>query len=120
MAALATTDITLAGVAPTLASAAAGGDDFFNGDDQRTYFMITNGGGAAITVTFDAVPTAVNVPGFGSVAVSDTAVSIANGATRVIGPFPPQRFNNASGRVAVTYSGVTTVTVGVFRLPVIA
>lgn len=120
MAALTTNDVTLAGTLQTLVSAAAGGDDFFNGDDQRTYLVVANGGGASINVTLDAVPTSVNVPGFGGVPLADSVVAVANGTTRIIGPFPPQRFNNAAGRVAVTYSAVTSVTVGVFRLPVVA
>jgi hypothetical protein len=120
MAALTVTDVTVSGVLQTLAAAAAGGDDFFNGDDQRTFFVVTNGGGAPINVTIDAIPTSVNVTGWGSVPVSDTVVAVANSTTRVIGPFPPQRFNNAAGRVAVTYSGVSSVTVAAFRLPVVA
>ena len=117
MADLSATDISIAGTALSLASAAAGGDTFPNPEDNRTFFMVTNGGGGSITVTFDAVPTSVQVAGFGAVPVADTAVAVAAGATRVFGPFPPQRFNTAAGRVAVTYSGVSSVTVGAFRLP---
>lgn len=108
MAILTVAEIARAGVANTLTAAAGGGDSFAN--DGRTYFEILNGGGGAITVTFVTQQT---VDGL---AVADLAVSVAAGARTKVGPFPPSIYNDANGRVQVTYSGVTTVTVNPFRL----
>lgn len=119
MATLSVQNIVEAGLANALASAAGGGDVFANPEDQTTFFMITNGGGGSINVTFTSQVTNAAVPGLGNVALSDRVVAVPAGATRMIGPFPP-RFNNASGQVAVSYSGVTSVTVGAFRLAKVA
>lgn len=101
-------------IAPTLASAtgtlisptaaAGGGDTFAPGDSVK--FVVINGGGSSITATFDSVAQS----NFGT--DEDTGGAVAAGATRIFGPFPANRFANAStGLVAVTYSGVTSVTV---------
>jgi len=93
-----------AGVASVAASAAGGGDVFPN--DGRTIVEITNGGGGSITPTFAATGTLPS-----GAAITSVATAIAAGATRIFGPFPPEQFNNSSGQVAITYTGVTTVTV---------
>lgn len=99
---------TLTGANLSPVAANAGGDSFDNSGNQL--FYVKNGGGAPITVTFDAP----NPDNFGITDNShDAAVSVAAGAERWVGPFPPGRFNDANGRVQVAYSGVTTVTVGV-------
>ncbi|MGL5116512.1 MAG: hypothetical protein ACRC7C_14430 [Beijerinckiaceae bacterium] len=119
MAALTVQNIVEAGLANALTAAAGGGDTFVNPEDQTTFLMVTNGGGGSINVTCTSQVTNAAVPGLGNVTMSDRVVAVPNGATRMIGPFPP-RFNNASGAVAVSYSGVTSVTVGAFRLPKVA
>lgn len=98
--------VDLAGVA-----AAGGGDSFTNSGQE--VFVVKNGGGAPITVT---VVTPATVDGL---AVTDLTASVAAGATRMIGPFPPGIYNDtgaAGGIVSVTYSGVTTVTVAVVKV----
>ena len=109
MALLTVTDITRAGVAPTLTAAAGGGDSFVN--DGRVYLHINNGGGGSITLT---VVTQKTVDGK---AVADDAITVPNGAARIVGPFPPSIYNDANQQVQLTYSGVTSVTVNPFRLP---
>lgn len=108
MAALVPTQISMAGGVDTLAAAAGGGDTFLN--DGRCEFEVNNGSGAPITVTFVAQS---KVQGL---TITNPAVAVAAGARRKFGPFPPEIFNDASGNVSVTYSGVTSLTVGVFRL----
>jgi hypothetical protein len=111
MAVLTVTDVTpVTGVVQTLTAAAGGGDSFPNADG-RTYFVVTNGGGSSITVTINSVTPCDQG------ADHDGGGAVANGTTRTFGPFQPRRFNNASGAIDVTYSGVTSVTVGAFRLP---
>jgi hypothetical protein len=49
--------------------------------------------------------------------VGDDVVNIPAGQRRKIGPWPPSIYNDLNGRVQLTYDGVTSVTVGAFRLP---
>ncbi len=111
MATLATQTIRRTGVTPSYAAAAGGGDQFTPG--PRTFLHVKNGGGAPITVT-------VVTPGSAlpDVAVADLAVSVTNAQERMIGPFPPEYFADPalSGQAAITYSAVTSVTIGVFEL----
>ncbi len=43
-------------------------------------------------------------------------VTVANGATKEIGPFQMRHYNDASGYVQVTYSAVDAVTVAAVKL----
>lgn len=112
MAVLTPVDASLAGVADNLVAAAGGGDSFAN--NGLTVFVVNNASGAGITVTFDD-PNSPN-PGSASAFNPDVAVVVGAGARRTIGPFPAFRFNDVNGRVNVTYSGVTTLTVMALRL----
>lgn len=46
----------------------------------------------------------------------DAVVAVPAGGERVIGPFPKARFNDASDKVLISYSGVTSVTVAVLEV----
>ena len=46
----------------------------------------------------------------------DVAISVTNGTRKLIGQLNPEEFSDANGIVSVTYSGVTSVTVGAFSL----
>jgi hypothetical protein len=105
MATLTVTDITTAGETRALGVAAAGGDQFAN--DGRTIFEASNASGGSITITF------VSQRACDQGTVHNTAVAVGAGVTKRIGPFIPSRYNDASGYVQVTYSGVTSLTVGV-------
>lgn len=97
---------SLAGVA-----AAGGGDTFVN--NGREYFHVKNGGGAPITVTF-VTPGTVD-----GGAIADLTGSVAAGDTAIFGPFPPVNYNDTAavgGIMSVTYSGVTSVSVGVLTV----
>lgn len=108
MATLTVQQVTLDGVVPSTAAAAGGGDKFQPG--SSTWLEVTNGGGGSITVTVDsAAPSNYGTD-------EDIAVAVAAGATKRIGPFPAQRFAGTDGLVAVTYSGVTTVTVAAWKV----
>lgn len=110
MADLATQNISRAGIVPSFSAAAGGGDKFI--PDEDTYIEAINGSGGAITVTI-ATPKTVD-----GEAIADRAVSVAAGARRKIGPFPKSLFADPadSGKAAITYSGVTSLTIGVFKL----
>lgn len=108
MAVLEAQKITQAGLAPAFQAADVAGDEFPNGG--RTYLHVKNAGAAAITVTVNSQKPCNQ--GFDH----DLSVSIAAGGEALIGPFEPGRFNNSSGRVAVTYSDVTSVTVAAIEV----
>jgi hypothetical protein len=96
---------TIAGTDPGLAAASAGGDKVPPND--RGALFVRNGSAASINVT-------VAVPGntrYGQ-ANPDVVVAVPAGADRLIGPFPPDLADPIDGLVAITYSAVTTVTVG--------
>jgi hypothetical protein len=104
MAALATQTIVPGGVGPTYAAAAGGGDTFT--PDNDTFVHIKNGSGGALTATFAISGT------YHGLTVTNLAVSVPAGGERMIGPFPADAFSGG-----ITYSGVTSLTVGVFKLP---
>lgn len=109
MALLSPQSITLAGVTDALSAAAGGGDTFV--PTSRRFLRINNGGGSPITVTIVTAQT------HRGVAIADVAVSVTNAQSRMIGPFPADLFADpTTGLASITYSGVTTVTVGIFDL----
>lgn len=108
MAVLTVQKITQAGIAPSFAAASAGGDEFAN--SGRTFLHVKNGGAGSINVTINSQKPCDQ--GFDH----DLVVAVPNGGERVIGPFEPGRFNNSSSRVAVSYSGVTSVTVAALEV----
>lgn len=110
MAALTVQQITVAGVQQSLAAAAGGGDTFVN-DGNRTFFIADNASGGAITLTFD--DTGSVAPQGATAFNADVDVSVGAGTRYIIGPFPKSRFGDT---VAVTYSGVTSLTVGAMRI----
>lgn len=102
----------VAGTAITFGAAAAGGDSFNNtgANAGRVILLVKNGDASGKTVTVNS-----QVPcnqGFDH----DQAVTVAAGATEAIGPFAPDRWNDSSGLVQVTYSAVTSVTVAAVRV----
>lgn len=86
----------------------AASDTFKWGDD--TVLFVNNGAGAPINVT-------VTVPGnteFGQ-AEPDVVVAVANGTSKVIGPFP-QELRDDDGLVTVAFSSTTTITAQLLKL----
>lgn len=102
MATLAVQKPGLSGGATTLAAAAGAGDNFSNTGVEK--LVVNNGSVAPITVTVDSK--APCNQGFDH----NVVVAVAAGARVEIGPFPTNRFGSS---VDVTYSGVTSLTVGV-------
>lgn len=110
---LATQEISNLGLAPAYAAAAGGGDKIV-GPDADTFLHVKNGSGVSVTVT---VATPGKAAGTGGLDIADVSVAIPAGQERMIGTFPAELYANPAdaGKAAVTYSAVTTVTVGVFR-----
>ncbi|RJQ25446.1 MAG: hypothetical protein C4589_11285 [Peptococcaceae bacterium] len=101
--------VDLDGGKPTFVAATAGGDDFIN--SGKDFLVVKNGGAGNINVTIDSV--ALCSYGFDH----NLTVAVAASGEEWIGPFPKARFNDENGKVNVTYSGVTSVTVAVVELP---
>lgn len=107
MALIAVQPLTTSGLAPTLAAASAGGDAAPIGTDY--YLVVRNGGGASVTVT---VVTPGTIKGL---AIADTALVIPAAGEGFI-PMDSIYRNPATGRADITYSAVTSVTVGVLSV----
>jgi hypothetical protein len=105
MAILATLQSSLSGVqSGSFVTAAAGGDEFFN-VNERTLLFVWNLSGSSVTVTI----TPAGSPG--GLTLAAVTASVPAARLFVFGPFPAVWFNNASNRIAVGYSAVTSVTV---------
>ncbi len=92
---------------PTYAAATSGGDQFSN--DGATMLHAKNGG-ATMTITI-ASQVACNQ---GS--THNDTVTVTSGGEKMIGPFPTNRYSDASGYCQLTYSAVPSLTVGVFQI----
>lgn len=113
MAILAVQDTSLAGITPTTPAGANGGDSFPN--NGNVILELINASGGAITVTADDPNSAtpVSAQQFNP----DVQISVPAGQRRIWGPFPPFRFNDVNGRVALTYgtNPPTGLTIGLYR-----
>lgn len=117
MAVLTVQSAVFGGLNHTYASAAGGGDSFAN--DGHTFLLFKNGNASARTLTIAAND--ADKPGFGTIATPDTTVTIpgsgTNGGECLVGPFPPDRFNDpTTGRVSLSYDAVTGLTVAAVKL----
>jgi hypothetical protein len=108
LAVLTVQEVSLTGLSLAFAAAAAGGDEFAN--TGREYLHVKNASAGDVTVTFDSV--APCNQGYDH----NVAVVVPAGGERIIGKFEPGRFNNSNNRVAVSYSGVTSVTVAAVKM----
>jgi hypothetical protein len=109
MATLSYVQPTILGTNPNFVAAAGGGDKVAPSD--RGYLHVRNGSGGSITVTVDVPGTTKygqNTP--------NVPVAVAAGAEKIIGPFPADLADPTDGLVAITYSGVTSLTVAAITL----
>ena len=112
MATLATQVIVRTGLAPSYAAAAGGGDAMETGDDMFLHVKNTSGG--ALTVTI-AIPSSASTTS--GVTYTNTAVSVpATTGDRMIGPISNIYKDTTTGLATITYSGVTSLTVGCFKV----
>lgn len=107
MATLTTQPIIPTGTTPTYAAAAGGGDKVLPG--PTTFIHVKNASGGSITVTVDSVAPCSQG------ADHNLVVAIGAGTERMVGPLTADRYASATdGLAAVTYSGVTSLTVAAF------
>lgn len=95
------------------------GDQFVAADDMRHFVMVKNGSGSSINVTIAAQTTQARQDGAGVVAVADIVTAVAAGADAMI-PVLPDFIKANDGKVQVTCSAVTTVSIAAVKLPRIA
>lgn len=101
--------ISLSGLTESAGTAAtAAGDTVLN--NGRTFIEVVDGATTAPTVT---IASQVDC---NQGHTHDIVVSVASGGAKIIGPFPPNRFNNSNGQIEVTYDDDTSVTIAAFSL----
>ncbi len=103
------TNLSSAGVlvSGALPTAAALTQTFTN--TGKELVLVQNGSGGGITAT---IVSQIEVDdGQDDLTVEDQVVTIAAGATRILGPFKPSVYNDADDKVTLEISAITTVTV---------
>ena len=110
MATLSVQNIVLAGLEPTYANATELGDEFVN-TTGRVFLHVKNGDASEKTVTVLSQKTCDQGE------THNIAVTIPASEERIIGPLTTGRFNDGDGKVQVTYSAVTSVTVAAIQIP---
>jgi len=121
---MATTALTLqtvvrTGLNPSLVAAASGDGNVFDNSSKRVFLWVDNQDASPTTVSID---TPNDVDG---ISIPSKDISVPAGAARLIGPFPEMynqydSDNSIEQAVLVTYSSVTSLTVGAIYLPVAA
>lgn len=109
MAEITLTDSTQDGFTVATQSANSGGDYFTN--NGKTLLYVNNGSGASINVTIDS-PNQCS-QGY----THDLIVAVGAGASKFIGVLSQTQYNDSNGRVNLTYSSVTSITVGGIKNP---
>jgi hypothetical protein len=96
-----------------MVAAGASGDQYPN--DERTFLVVKNVNVAARTITISATRSTADKFGFGTLDVDDISQAIAQNEVRVV-RVPVASHGDAAGRVTVTYSDNTDVTVKAIRM----
>jgi hypothetical protein len=111
MANLSLNEISRDGLLYAVTAAASGGDAFTN--DGRTFLAVYNEHVSASRTVTIAIQADVD-----GQTPNGIEVTVAAGATQLVGPFPPRWYNDANGRVQMTYSDSgADLYVGAFKLP---
>lgn len=105
---LTVSDISRSGLA--LALAAANADGHLLPNTGKECLIIANADSGAHVVSAAIVRTVDGVT------PAPKSISVPAGATRLWGPFAREDYNNGSGQVAISFDGVTGVTVQAVRL----
>lgn len=106
--------IVEAGLKAVYGAAAGGGDAIVNTKGD-VFLHAKNADAATTTITITAQSTSKKIAGYGSMTKANAVIAIPAGEDRMIGPFPPEAFNDAAGKVEVTYSSVTSLTVAAIQ-----
>jgi hypothetical protein len=115
MADLTIQDVIEGGLNASYAAASSGGDALLNLDGE-VFLHVKNGDTVSHTVTIAVQDGSQEVPGFGTMTKSNVQVNVPASDDRFIGPFPRAAFNDANGKVQITYDAVTNMTIAALRL----
>ena len=102
------TQITRAGVAQTLTAVDSANGEKITIVSKTMFLVVANASGGSINVSLTR---ARKVDGDAPAA---KVIAVANGATKLIGPFPAGDYAQSDGTVHVDYSAGTSVTAGAF------
>lgn len=102
---------TIAGLAATFNAANAGGDEFVN--DGQTFIYVKNGATDVNVTVNSQVTSDEECPGQ---AAADKVITVGSSSEKVIGPFNQAGYNDANGKVQLTYDDVSNVTIAVVTL----
>lgn len=107
----ATQQIDDSGIAPTYQGSLSTSDTYTFPNDGRVFLHVKKTGAGICTAT-------VTTPGtVRGKAIADPTISIpATTGDKLIGPFPTDLYNDASGLVTVAFSDIAGLTVAVVRL----
>lgn len=110
-------EVVETGATPAFTAVAAAGDAVLNLEGNVIlYFKNTDAGARTVTIT--AQDTSEKVPGFGNMTKADVVLNVpATTGEIVAGPFPRRAFNDALGKVQLTYDSETGLTVAVLKVP---
>ena len=108
MATLGIQQIARAALNPTFTSASGGGDDFLN--DGKQFVVLKNTDASSRTVTF---VTTFTVDGR---AVEDLAIAVPAATTIYVGPFKTTYYNDTNGKLGMTYSATTNLSLAILEL----
>ncbi len=98
---------------PTFSACDIAGNTVIN--DGRT-FLYFKGTTTAITITITKQKSVLRVEGYGDVSMADITISMpASAADRLI-ELPSAVYNDGNGRVNISYTAITGLTVAAFRL----
>ena len=90
------------GTSPALAAASTGGDEFTNTGVE--FIRVRNDhADAGYTVTITAQTTSYSFPRHGKLTKANTVIAIGANTSVFIGPFKPTVWNDANGKVQITY-----------------
>ena len=109
MADIAVVRTALTGAKPTMGAASSGGDKCLN--TRRVLLYVVNGSGTEKTVTVTAQRALCGLP-----SVHNSVTAIPAGEARHIGPFDRWKFNDADGKLAITYNAHADVTIGALEV----
>lgn len=96
------------------AACSVGGDSVVN--DGNTLLVVKNGDSGPHTVTITPAKTTTQADGLGTLTKANVAVVVAAGDVAVIGPFPAAMYNDATGKIAITYDAVTSMEIMAVRV----
>lgn len=98
------------GLTPAQQAGITAADTFTFPNDGKTILLLVHGAGAS-NLTVVTPNTARGK------AIADTVVALTASGTTIVGPFPPDLYNDASGLVTASVSEATGFTVSALRLP---